>query len=282
MKNFYRIILICIGLIGNQICFAGETPQPVSQLEHKVATFTNNTVENLQYTSYKLGGRHFDLHKGIYVLDCSSYVDHILKNASPIAYHKLVNTTGSIEPTSRDYYEFFRSLPKNNPTRVWNKVENVKALHPGDILVFRFGKHHSVAQGHVMVVMNKPIPKINTQKNSTFSIRVADSASVRHSKDTRAVNDSGVGIGTMLIKANPQTGKPYAYAWQVGSHWVRNVKIAMARLLDRKAMNTAIQIQQKPIAQHKKVITKTIVHKTKRKFYANKKSKLKTNKQYNA
>lgn len=218
-------------------CYAAKALTMPSSSELKIASFTNATVENLQYSTYRLGGKHFDPNKGVYVLDCSSYVDHILKSACPIAYHRLVNNSGNLEPTSRDYYEFFKSLPKNNPQRAWNKVENVKALHPGDIMVFRFGNARRAVPGHVMVVMNKPIPKIKTSQVSTFTVRVADSASVRHSKDTRAINDSGVGIGTMLLKANASTGKPYAYAWQVGSHW-EHVNIAMARPIDNHVLKT--------------------------------------------
>ena len=78
--------------------------------------------------------------------------------------------------------------------------------------------------GHVMIVMNKPI-----LDEDGFLVRVSDSAPHGHSKDTRSVSHSGIGIGTLLLKVNPETDKPNAYAWKIGAHFKKNVAFAMAR-----------------------------------------------------
>ena len=75
-----------------------------------------------------------------------------------------------------------------------------------------------------MVVMDKPIAD-----GDGYLVRVADSAPSGHSQDTRRGRVSGIGIGTMVLKTNPDTGEPSAYAWKVGASWKSNVKIAMAR-----------------------------------------------------
>ncbi len=112
-----------------------------------------------------------------------------------------------------------------NPRHYWNKVDNVKELQPGDILVFRNNKNsHTGVSGHVMVVMNKP-----TRIQDAFMVRVTDSASSGHSQDTRLPHTSGIGIGTMQIKVNPDTGEPSAYAWKLGSTFEHHVNFAMAR-----------------------------------------------------
>ena len=54
-----------------------------------------------------------------------------------------------------------------------------------------------------MVVMSKPIPS-----DDAYLVRVADSAPSGHSQDTRQSHTSGIGIGTLLLKVNPKTGKP--------------------------------------------------------------------------
>ena len=200
------------------------TPSASERWMNKMVGFVRNTVTTLHYSDYKLGGTRFDYAKGIYVLDCSNYVDHILKNVSPHAYNSLVTASGAPTPASQHYYDFFNTLG-DEADHYWNKIENVAALRPGDILVFRYkNSRGSETGGHVMVVMDKPVRETNI-----FFVKVADSAPTRHSQDTRQANEAGIGIGTLLLRVNPETGKPSAFAWNVGSYWNKNVKIAMAR-----------------------------------------------------
>jgi hypothetical protein len=196
----------------------------MSSISDHVVRFVRSTIDTLRFTAYKLGGTHFDPSHGVYVLDCSDYVDHVLQTVSPSAYHSLVNSTGSDKPTSQHYYHFFTGLTYK-PRHYWNKIDLVKELQPGDIMVFRNKRNsHTGVSGHVMVVMNKPI-----QERNAFILRVADSARVGHSEDTRLPHTSGIGMGTMQIKVNPLTGAPSAYAWKLGSAWEKHVNFAMAR-----------------------------------------------------
>jgi hypothetical protein len=191
---------------------------------HKhIVDFVKNTVATLRYSDYKLGGSKFDTSKGIYVVDCSNFVDQILKEVSPHAYTSLVNATGAPTPATQHYYEFFKEL-SNNSDDYWNKINNVEQLRAGDILVFRTkNSRHGAGAGHVMVIMEKP-----TKDMGVYFVRVADSAPARHSEDTRQRNEGGIGIGTLLLKT-AKSGRPSAYAWGVGGYWNKNVNFAMAR-----------------------------------------------------
>jgi hypothetical protein len=183
----------------------------------------NNTIATLRYTAYKLGGTYFNSSKGVYIIDCSAYIDHLLENANPSAYLSLVNSSGTEKPTSEHYYHFFTGL-SYKPRHYWNKIENVKELQPGDILVFRNKKtSHSGANGHVMLVMDKPV-----QIQNAFAVRVTDAAPSGHSQDTRLPHTSGIGIGTLKIFVKPD-GEPAAYSWKVGSAFEKHVNFAMAR-----------------------------------------------------
>ena len=195
-----------------------------ASMQKHIVDFVKSTVSTLRYSDYKLGGSKFDTSRGIYIVDCSSFVDHILKKVSPHAYTSLVNATGAPTPATQHYYEFFKELT-NNSDDYWNKVNNVEQLRAGDILVFRTKQHgrHGSAAGHVMVVMEKPIKELDV-----YFVRVADSAPARHSEDTRQHNEGGIGIGTLLLKA-AKSGRPFAYAWSVGGYWNKNVNFAMAR-----------------------------------------------------
>lgn len=192
-----------------------------------IVEFVHNAVSNLRYSVYKFGGNYFNANKGVYVVDCSSFVDQLLKTASPHAYFSLVNASGADKPASQNYYQFFTQLTQSRYD-FWNKVDNVSSLQAGDIVVFRYKNHRGISTGgHVMVVMDKPV-----RNTDVYFVRVADSARSRHSQDTRKAHSSGIGVGTLLIKANPRTGHPSAYAWAVGGYWNQNVNIVMARPLD--------------------------------------------------
>lgn len=208
------------------------TRQLVSSIEERIVSFVQKSVETLRYSAYKLGGTKFDASHGIYVVDCSSYVDNVLRSVHPNAFSSLVNSTGADKPNSQHYYEFFSALPEE-PKRYWNKVDEIEALHPGDILVFRYKNTRGAETGgHVMVVMEKPV-----RTAEAFLVSVADSAPVGHSQDTRQRQYSGIGIGTLLLKMDPKTGQPAAYAWKVGSRWNKNVNFAMARPTDLEFEN---------------------------------------------
>lgn len=196
-----------------------------SSIEERVVSYVHNTIDTLRYSTYKMGGSRFDTKKGVYIVDCSNYVDQILQAVSPHAYMSLVNSSGSDTPTTRHYYDFFSDLSADP---YWDKINDIENLRPGDIIVFRYKKRrHGITRGHVMVVMDKPI-----RAADSFLVRVADSAPTGHSQDTRPAHSSGIGIGTLLLKANPKTGQPAAYAWRTGSLWKRNVTFAMARPVD--------------------------------------------------
>lgn len=204
--------------------FKGFFSHPVASVEDRVVKFVRNTVSNLRYSKYKMGGGHFEPSRGVYVLDCSDYVDNILHRADPVAYSNLVNFTGSDRPTSQHYYEFFTELNEDNLQHGWSKIQDVSELQAGDILVFRYKRNARSTGGHVMIVMGKPIGD-----NDVYLVRVADSAPSGHSHDTRQPNTSGIGIGTLLLKADAVTGRPLTFAWKVGAPWKSNVKIAMGR-----------------------------------------------------
>lgn len=199
-----------------------ESAQFAKELKHGVANLAgmvNKTLENMHYTHYQMGGSKFDQSHGIYITDCSGYVNRLLNQVNPAAYFSLVRGTGSSRPNSEDFYNFFNNLAFRS-TQHWRKVDDASSLEAGDILVFRHGWHG----GHVMVVMNKPI-----RHNDVLEVRVADSASSGHSRDTRPAHVSGIGVGTMLIKVTPGN-QPAAYAWRVGAPWER-VRFAMGRPL---------------------------------------------------
>ena len=216
--------LAMVNLTNFKSSFPGNM---MSSVKKDMVDFVEKTVDNLHYSSYKLGGKRFDPARGVYILDCSNFVDNVLQNVYPDAYSNLVNSVGADNPASQHYFNFFHDLTDESDGH-WNKINNVEKLQPGDILVFRYKNSRGAETGgHVMVVMEKP-----ERASDVYFVRVADSAPSRHSEDTRQLNESGIGIGTLLLKANPKTGQPSAFAWGVNGYWNKNVKFAMARPIE--------------------------------------------------
>ncbi len=211
----------------------------VTSIKEGLVGFVDSTINTLRYSAYQLGGTRFDTSNGVYILDCSSYVDRILQNVYPQAYSNLVSNTGSDKPTTHDFYEFFNDLP-NHSVHYWDRINQVNQLQAGDIIVFRYSNNIKKNRrgGHVMVVMDKPI----ANKTGSFDIRVTDSAPSGHSKDTRPSRTSGIGVGNLLLKVNPKTNQPYAYAWKEGARWRYNVNFAMGR--PQFTLNTILKPKQ--------------------------------------
>jgi cell wall-associated NlpC family hydrolase len=207
----------------NNINHASEPNYLLSSIEKSLVSFVRYSVSSLHYTAYKMGGTKIDESRGIYVVDCSSYVDHVMRNVYPNAFSSLSNWSGSEKPNSDDYFHYFEQL--SSDSKHWNAVDDVDSLRPGDVIVFRYkNRWGKETGGHVMIVMDKPI-----QNGDAFLVRIADSAPTGHSKDTRQSRGSGIGIGTMMLKVNPRTSRPYAYAWNENSRFNSNVSVAMAR-----------------------------------------------------
>lgn len=210
----------------SNINHAAEPHYFLSSIERSLVSFVRYTVSSLHYTAYKMGGTKIDESRGIYVVDCSTYVDHVMKNVYPNAYSSLTSWSGSEKPNSDDYFHYFEQLSEDS--KHWNAVDDVESLRPGDVIVFRYrNRWGKETGGHVMIVMDKPI-----QNGDAFLVRIADSAPTGHSMDTRQKRGSGIGIGTMMLKVNPRTSQPYAYAWNENSRFNTNVSVAMARPVD--------------------------------------------------
>src|SRR6185437_7212057 len=117
-------LMLVIFLSGSSVCFvlsssnisnssdeltvSSQTKKSfLSSIEQRLISFVHKTVATVRYTAYKLGGSHFDTLHGIYILDCSTYIDNILEAIHPNAYTSLMNSSGSEKPTTKEYYNFF-------------------------------------------------------------------------------------------------------------------------------------------------------------------------------
>src|SRR5204863_3324415 len=75
--------LAMVNLTNFKSSFPGNL---MNSVKKDMVDFVEKTVDNLHYSSYKLGGKRFDPERGVYIVDRSNFVDNILQNVYPDAY----------------------------------------------------------------------------------------------------------------------------------------------------------------------------------------------------
>lgn len=206
---------------------SASLPTPlISTPSQRLTAMVENTLQKVTYTTYKYGGSYFNYLKGIYKVDCSDYVNYMLKASSKAAYATIKQFTRTERPNSKDYFSFFQTLAKETSIAHWKHVASVHDLKPGDIIVYRYKRFGFRSSGHMMIVVAPP--RSDTIKSDIYYVRVSDSAKSGHTNDTRARFHSGIGAGVLLLKVNKH-GTPSAFAWKVGAPWDNRVNFAMAR-----------------------------------------------------
>jgi hypothetical protein len=200
-----------------------------SNTSHKLLGYVKLTLQAIHHTRYRFGGKRFDPAKGIYAVDCSGYVNNLLGLSNPNAFHEILNHQQITRPSSTDYYRFLGQIPYGKKSSHWYHVRAVSELKPGDILVYSSPGRRKRLPGHVMIVVDTPKP--DRRGSGIYHVRVADSAHSGHSNDTRRPHTSGIGVGTLLLKAHPRTNAPIAFAWREDSRWKLGLNFAMGRMV---------------------------------------------------
>lgn len=217
MNNYKKLFLTTLFLLTSHSGFASNN------LVKEVKT----VQAKLKYSHYKLGGDVFNLKKGVFLIDCSSYVTNLLQRSVPNAYQQITAYTHTNRPTAMAYYNYFQHLTKDDNSDNWQNVAKVKELKPGDIIAFRYRHKGHRATGHVMVVMKSPKP---TKNKKGYVVRIADSTPYHHSSDTRK-HHGGVGVGNLVLYANDE-GKPISYSWAKGLSPSNKMLINMGRPIE--------------------------------------------------
>ena len=168
---------------------------------------------------------HVDKAAGVYDLDCSGFVDYLLKRIAPDQYNQLPIEPGHTRPRAEVYYELFAGLAEA-PKPGWEMVQHFADLRPGDIIAW---KKEAAAQesgdtGHVMIIAQPPV---RTGKDS-YRLTVYDSTKSPHDNDTRAPGTDGIGKGDLFFYVDVQD-KPVAFKFSSQRH-EHDAPISMGRL----------------------------------------------------
>lgn len=172
---------------------------------------------------------------GYYQFDCVGFTDWNLRQSNLPAWtamHQQLKIKPGYVPNPDSWYGFFTGKSGPLPPS-WRNLTNIGAVQPGDYWLFtsnsaiRFVGHSVVAAG----------PAVRLADGS-YALRVFDSTGSAHGPfdtrltDPRAINNSGLGNGTMRVFTD-QAGQITSAAWSIDSRGpsMTGVQVAVGRAL---------------------------------------------------
>lgn len=166
-----------------------------------------------------------DEENGIYQYDCSGFVGYALKRADPCAFGALHDD----RPDTGDFYSHITGSGPVPGNAGWMQILSPRELRPGDLIVWPRDRSDEGSSGHIMIIAG--FPEENPDRNGELLVRVIDSTTSRHAKDTRSTGEQGLGEGTVGIMTDP-SGLPVGYFWRGGeSRSLQEMEMAFARIL---------------------------------------------------
>ncbi|MFO0624483.1 MAG: hypothetical protein U0325_02615 [Polyangiales bacterium] len=145
---------------------------------------------------------------GHYAFDCSVMVAWVLRRAAPAAAREVEAAAQSTRPLARHYQRHLAAPPARS---AWRAIPRVADARPGDVIAWNFPTWiRTHMTGHAAFVMEPP--RAYPGRPHTFVLRIADSSSVPHDRDTRERGRfRGFGYGDIYVQVDPVRGTPVAY-----------------------------------------------------------------------
>jgi hypothetical protein len=207
----------------------GEEPLDFSGL---YAKRMETILGNLTETKYQ-AKTVVDHQKGIFKGNCSGLIGYVLRENFPEAYLSIRGSRAPwrARPLAVTYYETFVSVgEKGHSKPAWQRIRKMMDVKPGDIIAWRkLSLTEGLATGHICVIASKPI----LEADGRVRVRLIDSTSGRHFKDTRKPGTNGVGAGEMWFAVN-EKGEPEGFWLHENSKRSKTNKIAIGRMMPVK------------------------------------------------
>jgi hypothetical protein len=189
----------------------------------------------LTYTRFSADNR-IDPFLGLYEMDAPGLVTWVLRRATPAAHRAIFERVRARSPTARDYHDILSiTAPESAVGNAWQRIAQVGALRPGDVIAWRrpTSMHGAAGGTHVAFVVATPVR--TTLAGGGWLVRVTDSTAVAHDNDNRnpqGSHRSGLGTGTILITSNAHNDAPTGYGWAgTRTSVVTTTSIALGRPL---------------------------------------------------
>jgi hypothetical protein len=153
--------------------------------------------------------------EGIYDMDCSGFVDYLLKRVAPEQYAYLPIEPGHPRPRAAMYFDFLNGLP-GNPVPGWKSINRLAEAQRGDIIAWALATSTQKPgdTGHVVIVATAPV-LINSGQ---YGVSVYDSSGIHHDDDTRPKTTSGIGKGVITFRVDDR-GVPIGFQFNSLAHF---------------------------------------------------------------
>jgi hypothetical protein len=202
-----------------------EDGDPGANSTENLADAAQRLLSEVRETHYQ-HNRHIDKVAGAYDMDCSEFVDYLLKRVAPEQFSQIPVEPGHVRPRAAMYFQFLKRL-RQQPLIGWQAVYQLGDAQRGDIIAWEL--HASTQEpgdtGHVVIVASKPVLKTR----DLYAVKVYDSSGVVHDNDSRPEHTSGVGSGVITFRIN-QSGEPIAFQFNSRANF-HTEPIAIGRLV---------------------------------------------------
>jgi hypothetical protein len=184
-----------------------------AKLGQNIADAAETLIGSIRETHYE-HKTHVVPSDGIYDMDCSGFVDYLLKRVAPELYDHLPIETGHPRPRAAAYFEFFRNLP-GNPVAGWKSIDQLANARRGDIIAWALeaSTQKPGDTGHVVIVAAPPV----STEAKEYRVTVYDSSGIRHDEDSRQEGTSGIGEGVITIRVDDR-GTPIGFRFNSHAH----------------------------------------------------------------
>jgi len=153
--------------------------------------------------------------EGIYDMDCSGFVDYLLKRVAPEQYASLPIEPGHPRPRAAMYFDLLNGLP-GNPVTGWKSINRLAEAQRGDIIAWALATSTQKPgdTGNVVIVAAAPV-LINSGQ---YGVSVYDSSGIHHDDDTRPKTTSGIGKGVITFRVDDR-GVPVGFQFNSIAHF---------------------------------------------------------------
>jgi hypothetical protein len=203
---------------------------PVAGASHlgdgeNIAEAAENLIADIRETHYQ-HKTYVVPAEGVYDMDCSGFVDYLLKRVAPQQYANLPIETGHARPRAAMYFDLFHGLPEN-PAPGWKSIDRLADAQRGDIIAWSLeaSTQKPGDTGHVVIVASPPVPANKRE----YRVEVYDSSGIHHDDDSRPKATSGIGKGVITFKVD-ERGIPVGFQFNSLAHFHLEL-IAIGRLV---------------------------------------------------
>ncbi len=221
-----RSISIAAWILTILTCLTAAQPIANADPGEVLAGAARDLIASIRETHYQ-HKTHVVESDGIYDMDCSGFVDYLLKRVLPERYAQIPIEPGHARPRAAVYYDFFHGMSSDRVPG-WEPIEHLVNVKPGDIIAWTLeaSAQEGGDTGHVLIAAAPPASITGDE----MAIDIYDSSMILHDEDTRPKGTTGIGRGVITFKLDDR-GVPVAFRFNSDAH-LHFKPIAIARIID--------------------------------------------------